>query len=172
MSAAVAALLAFLLATLRPRQRWQRSDRTGLDDRCGGCSLQSCEAFTDLADLDELDSESVTFGLEAVAFDCQFGVVGLDPAPSVSFAFEFSTGLVAFPAELFDRRVGGGELLAEVTDHRPHVGKFVAVIERLGEHRRFVTAGLAGSVGADAVGVGAPFAWSAAFAGDRHQTRR
>ena len=85
MSAAVAALLAFLLAALRPRQRWQRSDRTGLDGRCGGCLLESGEAFTDL---DELDSESVTFGLEAVAFDCQLSVAGLDPAPAVLSAGE------------------------------------------------------------------------------------
>ena len=167
MSAAVAVLLAFLLATLGPRQRRWRSDSAGLDDRCGGCLLESGEAFTDL---DELDRESVAFGLEAVAFDGQFGVVGLDPAPAVLLAFEFSTGLVAFTTELFDRRVGGGELLAEVTDHRPQTGEFVTVIERLGQHRRLVNAGLSGAVGAHAIGVGAPFAWSAAFAGDRHQT--
>ena len=167
MSAAVAALLAFLLATLGPRQRRWRSDSAGFDGRCGGCLLESCEAFTDF---DELDSESVTFGLEAVAFGCQFGVVGLDPAPAVLFAFEFAAGLVAFTAELFDRRVGCVESLAEVTDRRPHLGEFVAVIERLGEHRRFVDACLSGSVGAHAIGVGAPFAWPAAFAGDRHQT--
>ena len=169
MSAAVAALLAFLLAALGPRQRRWRSDSAGFDDRCGGCLLESCEAFTDL---DELDSESVTFGLEAVAFDCQLGVVGLDPAPPVLLAFEFAAGLVALTTDLFQGCVGGGELLAEVTDRCPYLGEFVAVIECLGDHRRLVDAGLAGSVGADAVGVGAPFAWSAAFAGDRHQTRR
>jgi hypothetical protein len=165
MSAAVAALLAFLLATLGPRQRRWRSDSAGFDDWCGGCSLQPCEAFTDL---DELDSESVTFGLETVAFDCQFGVAGLDPAPPVLLAFEFPTGLVALTTDLFQGCVGGGELFAEVTDRYPHLGEFVAVIERLGEHRRLIDACLAGSVGAHAVSVGAPFAWSAAFAGDRH----
>ena len=173
MSAAVATvlalLLALLLATLGSRQLWWRRDWAGLDDRCGGCSLESGEAF---ADLDELDRESVTFGLEAFAFDGQLGVVGLDPAPSVLLAFDFTAGLVALTTELFDRRVGGGELLAEVTDRRPHLGEFVTVVERLDQHRRLVDAGLSGAVGADAVSVAAPFAWSAAFAGDRHQTRR
>ena len=82
MSASVAALLvAFELAALGSRQRWLRRDRTGLDDRCGGCSLEPGEAFTDL---DELDSEYVAFGLEAVAFDGEFGVAGLDPAHPLS----------------------------------------------------------------------------------------
>ena len=84
------------------------------------------------------------------------------------FAFEFPSGLVAFATDLFQGRVGGVELLAELADHGPHAGEFVAVIERLGEHRRLVEACLSGSVGADTVGIGTPFAWPAAFAGDRH----
>ena len=78
-----------------------------LDSRPDGEALKACEPFTGL---DELDSECVAFGLEAVAFGCQFGVVGLDPAQSVLFAFEFSAGLIAFTADLFDRRVGGVDL--------------------------------------------------------------
>ena len=117
MSAAVATVLALLLATLGPRQRRWRSDWAGLDDRCGGCSLESGAPFTDL---DELNSENVTFGLEAVAIDCQLSVAGLDPVPAVLLAFEFSAALVALTADLFQGRVGGGELLAEVTDRRPY----------------------------------------------------
>ena len=96
-----------------------------------------------------------------------------------SFAFE--TGGELF--EAVDRQLGGGESPSQTCDLRACVGEqrleVVLAAQRRGE--RAVAVGhvcgcgwfgfpsLAGAVGADAVGVAEPLAWSTTFSRDRHR---
>jgi hypothetical protein len=85
MSARSAALLPLELASLGTPQWTLRRRHRRLDGRAGDAVLEPGEAVAQLA---VLPDEGVASGCEPVAFGDEFGVAGLDPAPSLLFAGE------------------------------------------------------------------------------------
>jgi hypothetical protein len=162
-----AALLAFEAASFGTRQRWRCERWFGCRGRCGGGELAAGGVQLD-GQVPGLFEGFVELGSEAVVVGGELLIRCRDPSPAAVFGGSFA----AFPVQLDLQPVGFVfrcfKLFAEIPDHLPRSGEFVAFVEGLNERGWLLGAVGAGAPGSLAVGVGAPFAGSSAFAGNRH----
>jgi hypothetical protein len=92
----------------------------------------------------------------------------LEPCDSRSLRLDLAVRGSELSTELMLGLAGLGELVAELAHEVPGSGELVAVLKCHRQQGRFGLAALAGAEGSDTVDVGAPLAWPAALARDRH----